>query len=145
MLVTQLCPILHDPVDCSPSGYSVHGIFQARILEGVAIPSSRGSSRPRDQTLGLLCLLCLLHWQVGSLPLVPPGKSIRSEHQGVKLVRQELTMSVFQLKHPLGSPAWDPQTRSCPLLYPVTPQWDFPFKGLITHAIDYLSNNHLLC
>ena len=38
----------------------------------VAIPSSRGSSRPRDQT----CLSCLLHWQVGSLPLVPPGKPL---------------------------------------------------------------------
>ena len=36
------------------------------------MPSSRGSSRPRDQTNP--CLLCLLHWQVGSLPLVPPGK-----------------------------------------------------------------------
>ena len=48
-LVTQLCPILWDRTDCSPSGFSVHGIFQARILEGVAIPSSRRSSQPRDQ------------------------------------------------------------------------------------------------
>ena len=48
-LVTQLCPTLWDPMDCSPSGFSVHGIFQARILEWVAIPSSRGSSQPRDQ------------------------------------------------------------------------------------------------
>ena len=37
-----------------------------------AISSSRGSSRPRDQT----CISCLLHWQVGSLPLVPPGKPL---------------------------------------------------------------------
>ena len=37
-------------VDCTPPGSSVHGIFQARILEPVAMPSSRGSSRPRDQT-----------------------------------------------------------------------------------------------
>ena len=37
-------------MDCSPPGASVHGIFQARILEWVAISSSRGSSRPRDQT-----------------------------------------------------------------------------------------------
>ena len=42
--------ILCDPMDCSPSGSSVHGIFQARILEWVAISSSRGSSQPRDQT-----------------------------------------------------------------------------------------------
>ena len=44
------CPTLCDPVGCSPPGYSVHGILQARILEWVAMPSSRGSSRPRDQT-----------------------------------------------------------------------------------------------
>ena len=50
-LVTQLCPTLWDPTDCSPSGSSVHGIFQARILERVAIPSSRGSSQPRDQPM----------------------------------------------------------------------------------------------
>ena len=37
-------------MDCSPPGSSVHGIVQARILEGVAMPSSRGSSQPRDQT-----------------------------------------------------------------------------------------------
>ena len=35
---------------CDPMAYTVHGIFQARILEWVAMPSSRGSSQPRDQT-----------------------------------------------------------------------------------------------
>ena len=39
-----------DPMDCSPPGSSVHGILQARILEWVAIPFSRGSSKPRDRT-----------------------------------------------------------------------------------------------
>ena len=39
-----------DPMDCSPPGSSVHGILSARILEWVAMPSSRGSSRPRDRT-----------------------------------------------------------------------------------------------
>ena len=46
----QLCLTLCDPVDCSPLGSSVHGIFQARIPEWVALPSSRGSSQPRYQT-----------------------------------------------------------------------------------------------
>ena len=46
----ELCTSLCDPMDCSPSSSSVHGISQARILEWVAIPFSRGSSRPRDQT-----------------------------------------------------------------------------------------------
>ena len=46
----QSCPTLWDPMDCSPPGSSVHGILLARILEWVAMSSSRGSSRPRDQT-----------------------------------------------------------------------------------------------
>ena len=52
VLVTQLCPTLCDPppLDCRPPGSSVLGIIQARILEWVVIPFSRGSSQPRDQT-----------------------------------------------------------------------------------------------
>ena len=48
--VTQSCLTLCDPVDYSPPGFSVHEILQARILEWVAVPSSRGSSQPRDWT-----------------------------------------------------------------------------------------------
>ena len=44
------CVGLCDPMDCSLPGSSVHGILQARILEWVAMPSSRGSSWPRDRT-----------------------------------------------------------------------------------------------
>ena len=67
----QSCPTLCNPMDCSLPGSSVHGILQARILEWVAVPSSRGSSGPRDRT----CIsYTYLHWQVGSLPLAPPGK-----------------------------------------------------------------------
>ena len=47
-LVAQLSLTLCDPMDSSPAGSSVPGILQARILEWVAMPSSRGSSRPRD-------------------------------------------------------------------------------------------------
>ena len=47
-LVAHLCPTLCDPMHCSPPGSSVHGILQARILEQVAMPFSRGSSQPRD-------------------------------------------------------------------------------------------------
>ena len=50
VLVFQSCPTLCDSVDCSPSGSSIHGIFQARILGWVAIPFSRESSWPRNQT-----------------------------------------------------------------------------------------------
>ena len=48
--VTQSCATLCDPKDCSLPGSSVYGIFQARILEWVAISSSRRSSQPRDWT-----------------------------------------------------------------------------------------------
>ena len=43
--ISQSCPTL-----CNPMDYIVHGILQARILEWVAFPFSRGSSQPRDQT-----------------------------------------------------------------------------------------------
>ena len=46
----QSCPTLYDPRDCSPPGSSVHAILQARTLAWVAMPSSRGSSPPRDRT-----------------------------------------------------------------------------------------------
>ena len=49
-LVGQSCLTLCDSVDYSPPGFSVHEILQARILEWAAIPFSRGSSPPRDQT-----------------------------------------------------------------------------------------------
>ena len=49
-LVTQLCPTLCDPTDCSLSGSFVHGVSQARIPEWVAISFSRGYSQPRSQT-----------------------------------------------------------------------------------------------
>ena len=50
IFVAQSCPTLCDPMDCSLSGSSVHGIFQARVLEWIAISFSRGSSRPRNRT-----------------------------------------------------------------------------------------------
>ena len=49
-LVAQWCPTLCDPMDCSLPGSSIHGIFQARILEWVAVPFSRVSSESRDQS-----------------------------------------------------------------------------------------------
>ena len=70
-LVTQSCPTLCDPMDCSPPGSSVHGdslgnntgVDCHALLQGIF--KTQGWN---------LCLLCLLHWQAGSLPLAPPGK-----------------------------------------------------------------------
>jgi len=60
--VAQSCPILCDPVD-----YTIHGILQARILEWVAVPFSRGSSQPRDRIRSPTM-------QADSLSSEPPGK-----------------------------------------------------------------------
>ena len=50
VLIAQSCLTLCNPMDCSPPGFSVHRILQARILEWVAISFSRGSSQPRNWT-----------------------------------------------------------------------------------------------
>ena len=68
-------------MDCSLPGSSVHGIFQVKILEWGAMPSSRGSPQPIDW----IGVSCLLHWQVGSLPLVPPGKPINNIRKASRL------------------------------------------------------------
>ena len=77
----QSCLTLWDPMDCSPPGSSVHAIPQARILEWVAMPSSRGSS----------CVSCIS--RQGSLPLAPSGKLNLNHDQcsflELKLKRQE--------------------------------------------------------
>ena len=68
-LVTKSCPTLCDSADCSPPGSSVHGILQTRILEWVAMPSSRdlpnSGTEPRSAIL-----------QADSLLSEPPGKHI---------------------------------------------------------------------
>ena len=64
--VPQSCLTLCDPMDCSLPGFSVHGIFQARVLEWVAISFSRGSSQPRDR-IGSPTL------EADALPTEPPN------------------------------------------------------------------------
>ena len=61
--VAQSCPTPCDTRDCSPPGSSVHAILQARILEWVAIPSSRGPSQPRDWArVSCVGRQILYHW-----------------------------------------------------------------------------------
>ena len=66
MLVAQSCLTLCNPMDCSLPGSFVHGILQARILEWVAIPFSRGVDPTQGSNSGLLhcrqILYCLMHW-----------------------------------------------------------------------------------
>ena len=65
--VAQSSPTLCNPMDCSLPGFSIRGIFQARVLEWVAISFSRGSSPPRDRTQ-------VSALQTDALPSEPPGK-----------------------------------------------------------------------
>ena len=71
--IVQPCIILCDSIYCSLPVSSVNGIFQAKILAWVAMPSSRGSSQPRDPTMSPTL-------QLNSLPSEPPGKT-RYIHQ----------------------------------------------------------------
>ena len=61
----QLCPILCDPMDCRPSGSSVHGILQARILEWVAMPAACESFRLGDWTC-----ISYVSWSIYSLVFI---------------------------------------------------------------------------
>ena len=90
-VVTQLCSTFCHSMDCSPPGSSVHGILQARILEWVAMPFSRGcldpGIKPRSPTL-----------QADSSPSEPPGNDTNDRHclvlkAGVYLIETQLFIS----------------------------------------------------
>ena len=70
VLIAQSCPTLCDFSDCSPPGFSVHGILQARILDRVAIPFSRGIFLTQESNPGLLhCRQILYHLSHQGSPL----------------------------------------------------------------------------
>ena len=75
----QLCPPLCKTVDCSLQGSSVQGILQARILEWVAMPTSRGFSQPKDGTQDF----CIAG---GFFTAEPPGKPLRVNSLGLKVL-----------------------------------------------------------
>ena len=87
----QACPTQCIPMDCSPPGFSVHGILHATILEWVVLPSSRRSSWPSDQTF-IPSLLCVLNWQMGSIPPESPGK-----HPAINILNRKCTPGLFGL------------------------------------------------
>ena len=102
----QSCLTLCQPMHYSLPGSSIHGILQARILEWVAMPSSRQSF----PTQGLNpWLLHLLHWQAGSLPLVPHGKPLQKACKWLILANDKV-------KH-------------------ILKMWNIPFKTLLWNRI----------
>ena len=106
-LVVQSCltlsatPVMSDsfcnPMDGSPPGSSVHGISQARVLQPVAISSTKGSSWPKGLNPRLLCLL---HWQSGCLPLASSAAKSLQSCPTVRPHRRQPT----RLPHPWDSP-----------------------------------------
>ena len=81
--VIQLCPTLCDSMNCSLPGSSIHCIFQARVLEWVAISFSKGSSQSRDQTQ----ISCTA---TGALPSEPPVQIKATERYHLQLVRMTI-------------------------------------------------------
>ena len=91
--VTQSCPTLCNPIDCSPPGSSIHGIFQARVLEWAAISFSRESSRPRDWTR--VSRIVDRHFTVWATREVP-GSNIRKEIN-IIILKAEFTISILRI------------------------------------------------
>ena len=88
----QLCPTLCDPMDHSLPGSSVHGIFPAGILEWVSVPSSRGSSWPRDQT-HVSCISCIAVGFSTAKPLEKP-ENTKTKYVYLHLVIKLLTWTI---------------------------------------------------
>ena len=120
VLVAQSCPTLWDPMNCNPSGSSVHRLLQARILERVAIPFSRGfpntGIKPGSPAL-----------QADSLPSEPPGKlkntGVDLPNPGIKplsLISPTLAGGFFTTHH-LGSPSCTYHSRMTVFDRTVTP------------------------
>ena len=107
----QLCPTLCDPLDCSPPGSSVYGDSLGKnigvscyaLLQGIFLMQG---SNP--------CLLCLLHWQASSLPLVPPGNHQHSPMGGCSYYHSQFpdawrSMELPQSYRAIPRPSQDPR------------------------------------
>ena len=88
---TLSCPNLCNPTDCSPSGSSVHGILQARILEWIAIPFSRGSSWPMEWTQ-VSCTVGRL-FNIWATSKAHGGVRVKENHREMKTVFFPYTVS----------------------------------------------------
>ena len=138
------CPTLCNPMSCSPPGSLAHGISQARILEWVAMPSSRESSRPRDLMSYVSCI-----WQGGSLLRAPPRKHIipytpsnfcSSLNPKAKVMLHDVPEETFDMMNPRKL---ESDLCSCPkstpfLLQPRCPRGQKEFNWFHVNAIHHL-------
>ena len=110
MVVAQPCPTLCDPKDCSLPGSSVHGILRARILGWVAIPFSRGSSQPRDQTwVSCIADRCFIIWATreAHLTLLPGNCSGSVGTPDPGWANQNLPWDCCPFTEKLGQREWE--------------------------------------
>ena len=92
VLVAQLCPTLCNPMNCSPPGPSVYGILQAKILEWVAVPFSRGSSWPRDQ-IWVSCIAGKFFTVWATREALTNMRVAKMMHYGFKTERNKMKLS----------------------------------------------------
>ena len=130
----QSCLNLCDLVDYSLPGSSVHGVLQARTLEWVAVPASRGSSWPRDRT----CILCVSCTAGGLFTTEPPGKPmlrvlwLLSSHSLISDSLQPHELQYARL--PCPSPSPRACSNSCPWnwwCYPTISSSVIPFSSCL--------------
>ena len=100
----QSCPTLCDSMDCSPPGSSVHGESPDRTT-GVGCYAFLQGIFPTQ--IANLCLLSLLHWQTGSLLLVPPGKTTNSIAAAAKSLQSCLTVQPHRQQPARLPRPWD--------------------------------------
>ena len=166
-LLLQSCLTLCNPMGCSPPDFSVHEILQARILEWVAMPSSRGSSQPRDQTqvshivggfftIWFSSVQLLSHVRLFATPWIPVRQaslSITNSQSSLKLtsIKSVMPSSHLILSRPLLLlPPIPPSTRvfsnESTLRMRWPKYWSFSFSiipskehpGVISFRMDWL-------
>ena len=131
-MCAQSCPTLCNPMDCSPPGSSVHGIFLVSLLEWVAISSSRGSSWPRDWTwvsyIGRQVLCHLNDWRY-----LPPWALV-SYSNCQEMVSTWCWISDSKWMYPKQNSSFSSQT--CNIL--------FPIHCFTTYLVSWLRMGHYL-
>ena len=141
----QSCLTLCDHMDCRPPGSSVHGIFQARILEWVAMLSSPASSRPRDRT----CISCIAGRFFTTEPLKKPTWNVVSSVSQFSRSVVSDSLRSHELQHarpPCPSPTpgaiWVPQD----ILFHSLVQWYKWVCGVspLTHGCWHLMSGLLI-
>ena len=137
MLSLQLCLTLCNAMDCCPPGSSVLGILQARMLERVAISSSRGSFQPRDQApisyISCIDRWFLNHWHHLGSPCQLRGKCEDEKASSWMESTPSLLSSLQSLRFPVAYASTRQEFPDPSILVPRSPGFQIPPQKLWTH------------